>query len=477
MVLYWLQIPIREESQKLWLGTGAPILRASGLVADTAAFGHLIAVWALVTLGSLWIDNRSNRIALTVLVSGFVLYALAASSSRAALLDILGGLFTFCLLNRGARLVHRNRAIVGMLLGSAALTVVLAWLLLASNSQRTGAIEGSLTRFLGGGDTSINSFSSGRLDSWTSYLSQCGDYLVAGTGYKTATFVLPGKFPDNAFLGITVEVGIPGLVCMLFFIGSVFCGLIGQRRAGNPYAALVLALWVGQLLHAMTADSFTSVFDDALRLFADGARFAGGSCLLHHTERGARFRPGAKGSFVMRSQPLNVGIIHEWLSSVGGSERVVEQFLQLYPDSQLYTTVDFLPEQERGMLGGRPVKTTFIQRMPFARKHFRGYLPLMPLAVEQHDLAEHDVIISSNHAVAKGVITRPGQLHVCYIHTPMRVRVGHAGAVSADGRPDEDAQGNGRADGPALLADVGLPGRQAGGCVCREQPVRGRTRA
>jgi glycosyltransferase involved in cell wall biosynthesis len=123
---------------------------------------------------------------------------------------------------------------------------------------------------------------------------------------------------------------------------------------------------------------------------------------------------------VTRSDQPNVGIVHEWLSAVGGSERVVEQILRVYPSAQLYALVDFLPPAEREMFAGRRIETSFIQRLPFARKKFRGYLPLMPLAVEQFNLEAHDVVISSNHAVAKGVITRPDQLHICYAHTPIR---------------------------------------------------------
>jgi glycosyltransferase involved in cell wall biosynthesis len=121
-----------------------------------------------------------------------------------------------------------------------------------------------------------------------------------------------------------------------------------------------------------------------------------------------------------RSSTPNIGIVHEWLSAVGGSERVVEQFLNVYPTAQLYALVDFLPKAEREIFEGRHVETSFLQKMPFARKKFRGYLPLMPLAVEQFNLEAHDIIISSNHAVAKGVITRPDQLHICYAHTPIR---------------------------------------------------------
>lgn len=105
---------------------------------------------------------------------------------------------------------------------------------------------------------------------------------------------------------------------------------------------------------------------------------------------------------------------------MAGSERVIEQVLECYPEADLFCTVDFLSGEEREFLKGRPVRTSFIQNLPFARKHFRNYLPLMPLAIEQHDLSSYDLVISSHHAVAKGVITGPDQLHVSYIHSPIR---------------------------------------------------------
>jgi len=75
---------------------------------------------------------------------------------------------------------------------------------------------------------------------------------------------------------------------------------------------------------------------------------------------------------------------------------------------------------EDGLLNNRPVTTSFIQRLPLARRHFRNYLALMPLAVEQFDLSSYELVISSSHAVAKGVLTHPGQFHISYVHTPMR---------------------------------------------------------
>jgi glycosyltransferase involved in cell wall biosynthesis len=117
---------------------------------------------------------------------------------------------------------------------------------------------------------------------------------------------------------------------------------------------------------------------------------------------------------------MKTAIVHEWMCDYAGSERVVEQFLQCLPEAELYAVCDFLDDQERAFLGGRKPHTTFVQSLPFARKKYRWYLPLMPLAIEQFDLSAYDTIVTSNHAVAKGVITGPDQLHLSYLHTPIR---------------------------------------------------------
>jgi O-antigen biosynthesis alpha-1,3-mannosyltransferase len=115
-----------------------------------------------------------------------------------------------------------------------------------------------------------------------------------------------------------------------------------------------------------------------------------------------------------------VAIVHDWLTVYAGAERVLEQMLAVYPDADLYCVCDFLPADERGFLQGRVPRTSFIQNLPGARRHYRSYLPLMPLAIEQLDLSGYDIVLSSSHAVAKGVLTGPDQLHVSYVHSPMR---------------------------------------------------------
>lgn len=117
---------------------------------------------------------------------------------------------------------------------------------------------------------------------------------------------------------------------------------------------------------------------------------------------------------------MKIAIIHDWLVTYAGAERVLEQIIQLYPEADLYSLIDFLPEDKRDFILNKEVKTSFLQRLPFARKKYRGYLPLMPLAIEQFDLSGYDLIISSSHAVAKGVLTNSNQLHISYCYTPMR---------------------------------------------------------
>ncbi len=117
---------------------------------------------------------------------------------------------------------------------------------------------------------------------------------------------------------------------------------------------------------------------------------------------------------------LRVAIVHEWFITYAGAERVVEQMLNVFPQADLFAVVDFLPPDERWFIKDKKVNTSFVQKLPLARKLYRSYLPFMPLAVEQFDVSGYDLVISSNHAVAKGVITGPDQMHICMCYSPMR---------------------------------------------------------
>lgn len=117
---------------------------------------------------------------------------------------------------------------------------------------------------------------------------------------------------------------------------------------------------------------------------------------------------------------MKVAIVHDWLVNYGGSERVLEQILLCFPDADLYGVIDFVPQDARDFLQGKTVKTSFIQHLPGAAKHYRKYLPLMPLAIEQLDVSAYDLVISSSHAVAKGILVSPNQVHLCMCYTPIR---------------------------------------------------------
>ena len=117
---------------------------------------------------------------------------------------------------------------------------------------------------------------------------------------------------------------------------------------------------------------------------------------------------------------MKVALVCDWLVVYAGAERVIEQILNMYPDADIFSLVDFLPEGQRDFIKNKKVQTSFIQKLPGAKKHYRSYLPLMPLAIEQFDLSGYDLVISSSSCVAKGVITGPNQVHICMCYTPVR---------------------------------------------------------
>jgi len=117
---------------------------------------------------------------------------------------------------------------------------------------------------------------------------------------------------------------------------------------------------------------------------------------------------------------VKVALIHDWLTIIGGSENVFKEIASLFPEADIYTLVTRKETIATMGLDKHRVTTSFIQNLPFAKTRYRFYLPLFPLAIEQFDLSGYDLIISSSHAVAKGVLTQNDQVHVCYCHSPMR---------------------------------------------------------
>lgn len=118
---------------------------------------------------------------------------------------------------------------------------------------------------------------------------------------------------------------------------------------------------------------------------------------------------------------MKIAVIHDWLVTNAGAEKVLQAILEVYPNANIYSLVNFLKEEEKEkILAHRKVKTSFIQKLPFARKYFRNYLALFPKAIESLDLKEYDLLISSSWAVSKGIKKSNRQIHICYCHTPIR---------------------------------------------------------
>ncbi len=116
----------------------------------------------------------------------------------------------------------------------------------------------------------------------------------------------------------------------------------------------------------------------------------------------------------------SVALVHDWLPVYAGAERVLGQMIETLPDADLFSLINFLPRDQQGFLQGKSVQTSFIQKLPFARSKYRYYLPFAPLAIEQFDLSGYDVVVSSSYVVAKGVMTTADQLHISYVHSPIR---------------------------------------------------------
>ncbi|HEV7162051.1 MAG TPA: glycosyltransferase [Solirubrobacteraceae bacterium] len=121
----------------------------------------------------------------------------------------------------------------------------------------------------------------------------------------------------------------------------------------------------------------------------------------------------------LRGRFPRVAVVHDWLTIPGGSEQVVLQLLEMFPQAELFTTI-YDPEPWPEQIKERPVHASYLSRLPGATRHYPKLLPLMNGAFRSFDLSSFDLVLSSSHACAKNVRTRPGTLHVCYCHTPMR---------------------------------------------------------
>jgi glycosyltransferase involved in cell wall biosynthesis len=116
---------------------------------------------------------------------------------------------------------------------------------------------------------------------------------------------------------------------------------------------------------------------------------------------------------------MKVAIVHDWLTGMRGGERCLEVFCELFPQAHLYTLLH-IPGSVSSSIEQMPIKTSFIQNLPFSKKGYRKYLPLFPMAIERFNLKEYDFILSCSHCVAKGIIPPADALHISYMLTPMR---------------------------------------------------------
>jgi len=117
---------------------------------------------------------------------------------------------------------------------------------------------------------------------------------------------------------------------------------------------------------------------------------------------------------------MKMCFVHDWLTTYGGAELVLKSLLEIWPGTPIYTLVYDRNGNCADIISSTEITGSFINKLPFAKRKHRSFLPLMPLAIEQFDLSEYDIILSDSHAVAKGVITGPDQLHLSYVFTPIR---------------------------------------------------------
>ncbi len=128
-----------------------------------------------------------------------------------------------------------------------------------------------------------------------------------------------------------------------------------------------------------------------------------------------------------------VALVHDWLTGQRGGEKVLEVLAEIFPQAPIFTLFHF-PGSQLAAVERRDIRTSFLQRLPFTRSRYRSYLPLFPLAVELFDLQGYDLVVSSSHCVAKGIIPRPDALHISYIHSPVRYAWNQYDAYFGPGR-------------------------------------------
>ena len=258
ILLYNLQVEIVETQQKLWMIDGFQ-LRAGGLIGNSGPFGHLTATWCVITVGAICLLSQSrHRFALASAVVLIAVYTVYIASSRATMLHLIAALSGVAVLYKMSD-VRRKQLLAYMLIGSVVLT------LLITTTQMTDvpllgesdAISANLQRFvpgLNGGD--LTEFTSNRSNTWPTFVAMMSDSWLFGTGYKSGV-QLHEQSPDNSYLSLMLETGVLGFLCMSLFTISIFHRLGVLYLSNDRYAAIMLPVCVGQLVHGLTSDVYT----------------------------------------------------------------------------------------------------------------------------------------------------------------------------------------------------------------------------
>lgn len=116
---------------------------------------------------------------------------------------------------------------------------------------------------------------------------------------------------------------------------------------------------------------------------------------------------------------MRVAIVHDWLTGMRGGEKVLEILCEIFPESDIFTLIHIYGSVSK-IIESKKIYTSFLQKIPFSKSRYRSFLPLFPLAIESFDMRNYDIVLSSSHCVAKGIVTSSSTIHICYCHTPMR---------------------------------------------------------
>lgn len=258
IVLYELQIEVRDTQQKLWLEDGFQI-RAGGLIGNSGAFGHLAATWCITCVGALCMVSRAKYrflgAGMVFMVSAYTVYI---ASSRATMLHLFTASMMLILLLK-TPLAWRKQLLTFALLGGLAFALLFCInkAIQRPTGRSSGTVVANLERFvpgLNGGD--MNEFTSNRADNWPEYVAMMSESWLIGTGYKTGVR-MHEESPDNSYLSVMLETGIVGFTCMSLFVVSVMYRLITLYLSGDEFAAMMIPVCIGQMTHCMTSDIYT----------------------------------------------------------------------------------------------------------------------------------------------------------------------------------------------------------------------------